>query len=112
MRGDVLVTDAIAQVFRGTFRQPPRVDKDQRGLVFVDELGQAVVDLLPHFVGHDGFQRRAGHLQGQVALAYMAGVDDVATFVPNPQQETGHRLDGFLRGGAAHAGESMRRQRG
>ena len=78
VRGYIFFTDAIAQVLGGTLGQSARVDEYQRGFVFIDERCEPVVQFLPDLVGHDGLERRAGHLKSHVALAHMTDVDDVA----------------------------------
>ena len=54
MRRDQFFADALAQVQRHALGQPPRVDEDQRGAMLQRQLGEAVVDLAPHFVAGDG----------------------------------------------------------
>ena len=76
--GDELFADALGEMTRRPFRQAAGVDEDQGGAVFIDQLFETVVDLRPYLVGHHRLQRRAGHLDGEVAVAHMAGVDDGA----------------------------------
>ena len=66
MRGDGLLAQPLAQVTRRPLGHLSRVDEDQRRLVLGDELGQAVVVLLPHFMRHDGVELL--QLLGDLAL--------------------------------------------
>jgi hypothetical protein len=63
---------------RHALRQAARVDEDQRGAVRADQIGHAVVDLVPHLVGGDGAQLVARHFDRQFHIAAMAHVDDAA----------------------------------
>jgi hypothetical protein len=51
------------------------VDEDQRRAVLVDECLDALVDLVPGFVGADIAQRGVGELEAEVELAEVPGVD-------------------------------------
>src|SRR5260370_42560539 len=42
----------------------------------LDQAGHPVVDLLPDLARHHRFERRGGDLEGEVAGAAMAGIDD------------------------------------
>ncbi len=55
--GDRLLPQSLGEMTGGALGQSPGIGEDQRGAVLGDELGEAVVDLLPHLVGHD---RRQG----------------------------------------------------
>src|SRR5471030_1594451 len=47
MRRDVLLTDALAQVTRDALDHAPRIGKHERRAVRVDQLCEAVVEVLP-----------------------------------------------------------------
>ena len=79
MRGDSVFPKAVGKVTGEAFGQPPRVDEDQCGAMLGDELRQTVVVLLPHFVRHHRFERRAGDLDGQVHRAAMTFIDDLCS---------------------------------
>ncbi len=78
MRADVLLAQAIRHCAGHPFGHPAGVDEDQRRAMCLDQLRQTVVDLLPHIRGHDGFKGRGRDLEGEIARAPMAGVDDRA----------------------------------
>jgi len=78
MRGDMLGADALGELARRALGHAARVDEDQRGAMRRDELGEAVIDLLPDLARHHGFERRGRHFEGEVAVAAVAGVDDAA----------------------------------
>ncbi len=69
---DALVAEPLGQLVRHALGQAPRVHRDQRGAMRLDQLHEAVVDLLPHLVRHHRFERRARHLDGEVHPALVA----------------------------------------
>jgi hypothetical protein len=129
--GDRMIAQALGQVAAGALGQTPGVDEQQGGAVLSGQFGQAIVDLVPHLVAHHRFQLHGRHLDGQVASAAVADVDDHAvTGRPwwlgcglgqqrqlrlydlgvvrrqrrlTAEQEAGHRLQRLLRGGQADA---------
>ena len=78
VRHHVLGAEELGQVARRALGHAPRVDEHERRAVLLREVREALVDLLPHLGGHHRLERRRGHLERQVALADVAGVDDVA----------------------------------
>ena len=50
MRQHGVFAQPLGQMMRHALRQPPRVDEHQRGAIGADQLGHAVVDLVPHLV--------------------------------------------------------------
>ncbi|MNZ53565.1 hypothetical protein D3C78_714450 [compost metagenome] len=114
VRRHLFAAEAFGQMAGDAFGQPPRVDEHQRGAVLAGQRGEAVVDGVPDFVGHHRLQRRGRHLDGQVAGAAVADIDDAAGLqagMAGADQEVRHRLDGFLRGGQADAHQRRRAQR-
>src|SRR5581483_11720341 len=67
------------------------------------QLGEAVVNLSPCISRHHGFERRVGHLDRQIAIADITGIDDPAirltiiAKVPGSHQEACYVLDRLLR---------------
>ena len=78
MRGDHVLAEPLGQMARGALGHAARVDENQRGAMQRDQFGEAVVDALPHFVGHDRFERHGRNFQREIALADVADVDDRA----------------------------------
>ena len=84
----------------------------------LDQLGEAVVDLRPHLVGHHRFERRIRQLEREVARALVAGVDDrdVGRQVRRPRRPPTRKcataLDRVLRGRQADAQQPVAAQRG
>ncbi|MNO70326.1 hypothetical protein D3C76_612050 [compost metagenome] len=118
VRGHLVVAQAFGEVAGDALGQPPGIHEDQRGALRLRQLGEAVVDRIPHLVGHHRLQRRRRHLDAEVAGTAVADVDDAAGFQPRlriagtaADQETRHRLDGLLRGGQADAHQRRRAQR-
>ena len=115
VRGDVLVAEQLGQVARGALGHAARVDEDQRRSVREGELGEPRVDLLPHFVRHDRFERRGRHLDREIAGTDVPGIDDRAIValaaVAFADQKTRDLLDRLLRGRQADARRRLRRQR-
>ena len=77
VRQDGVFAQAFGQMVGHALGQAARIDEDERGAVGADELGRAVVDLVPHFVGGDGAEFVARHLHRQFHGATMAHVDRV-----------------------------------
>ena len=76
MRGDVVFAQALAQVMRDPLRQPPGVHEHQRGTMLLHQFHQPVVNLVPHLVGGDRPQGRAGHFHREIELALVPDIDD------------------------------------
>ena len=80
-----------------------------------DELGQAIVDLLPHLRRHHRFERSGRHFEREIARAPMAGVDDgarrLAAVRAGADQEARHRFDRLLGGREADALQSAAAER-
>lgn len=114
MRGDMLVTQALGQVPGHAFGDAALVDEDQGGAMRLRQCGKAVVDFRPDLRAHHRIQRRAGHFQGKVAVAAMAGIDDMAIdFVGRrTTQVIGHFGDGRDGRRQADARRPPRSQRG
>ncbi len=68
VRGDVFGAEALGQLVRHALGQAPRVHRDQRGAMRLDQPHEAVVDLLPHLVRHHRFERRTRHFDREVHL--------------------------------------------
>jgi len=108
VRGHLIGTDALGQLARHPLGQSAGVDEDQRGAVRRDQLGQALIHLLPDLGRHHRLERRVRKFEGEVAGTAVAGVDDGAVCGggvgrARPHQETRDRLDRLLGGGKAHA---------
>ena len=99
MRQDDVLAQALLQVMRHALGQAARVDEDQRGAILADQVGQAVVDLAPHFVAGHGAQFVARHFHRHFHGAAMAHVDDAGMVA----QECRDFLDGLDGGGKADA---------
>ena len=95
------------QVERHALGEAPRVHHDERRAVRLDQLDQALVDLLPDLARHHRFERRAGHLDGEIDSPLVAAVDDRASCARRrpaaPDEEPRHLLDRLLRRGEPDA---------
>ena len=97
VRGDMLLAEPLGQVAGDALGDATLVDEDERRAVLADQLGEPVVHLVPHLGGHHRGERRARHLDREIALAYVAGIDDRHRLVALPHQEAchvGERLHG------------------
>src|SRR5690606_39369204 len=74
MRGDRVLAEALGEMARDTLALAAVVGEDQRRPVPGDELGELVVQLAPHLVGHHRLARRARPGEGAVPRAPAAGV--------------------------------------
>ena len=98
VRGDGVLAQPFAQLARGPFAQPPRVDEHQGRIVLAHEFREPVVQLRPDLQRHHGMQRRTGQFQRQVPIARGPCIDNRAIVLPRPEQEPGHAVHGTLRG--------------
>ena len=73
--GDALLAEAVAQVVGDALGQGAGVDEDQGGVVLDDQIGEAVVDVIPLLAGGDGFEVGGGRFDGEVQVALVAEVD-------------------------------------
>src|SRR5262249_5763940 len=79
VRGHLIGADALGQLARHPLGQSAGVDEDQRGAVRRDQLGQALIDLLPDLGRHHGLERRVRKFEGEIAGTAAAGVGECAT---------------------------------
>ncbi len=111
MRGHLVLTHAFREMARNPFGVAARVDEDERRSVLGDQLGEPVVHLGPDVAGHDGLEGGGGHLDGEIAVADMADIDDravriaVGTDVPRADEKPRDFLDRLLGCGQADARE-------
>ena len=105
--GDAFLAEAVAQVVGDTLGQGAGVDEDEGGVVLDDEVGEAVVDVVPLLAGGDGFEVGGWGLDGEVEVALMAEIDGDAgagvALVVGAGKEGGEFVDGALGGGEADA---------
>ncbi len=93
MGQDCLLAEPLFEVVGDPFREPARVDEDQRRSVGIDEIGQAIVDLGPHLVrGH----RSELVLRNHDRELHVAAVSD-RNDLRRGAQEARHLLDGLHR---------------
>ena len=115
--GDMLLAETFAEMACGAFGHASRVDEDQGRAVRLDQPGEAVVDRLPDLVRHHRLERHRRHLDGEVARAHVATVDDRTVGhapridMAGADQEPRNLLDRLLRGRQADAGQAALAQR-
>src|SRR2546425_1929429 len=104
MRRYVFVAEPLAEMSRHPFGHAARVYEDQSGLVFANELSDAIVNFFPDLVRHHGFEWRAGNFNRKIEPARVARVDDVTKLrtiilkTCRANQKAGDFLNRFLRG--------------
>src|SRR5204862_250622 len=76
VRGYELFAELFGEMVRHALGETARVHHDERRAVRFDELDETVVDLLPDFRRHDGFQRGAGHFHGEIDAALVTAIHD------------------------------------
>src|SRR5713101_1778048 len=102
-----VTSQALGQMVRDALGQAPCVYEDERGRMLIGELREAIVNFAPHFIRGHGTEFARGHFDRKIHLAAMADLHDGGIVVVRASQEVRNRLDGFLRGGEADAGESL-----
>ena len=75
--------------------------------MIVDQPGELVMDQLSYFARHDGFERRRGKRDGEVARPAMAGVDNLAPGASGPCQKMRDVLDRLLRRRQTHPQQAI-----
>ena len=68
--------EPFGQMHRQALAQPPGVHEHERRAVLGNQLGDAGVDLLPHFCRHHRLERRRWNLEREIEGPDMAGVDN------------------------------------
>ena len=107
--GDLLLAEPFGEGAGGALGEPARVREDEGRAVLAGEGGDAVVDLVPYLGRHHRLERRGGQLDGEVAAAVEALVDDRAGgFAPVPDEEARDEVHRALGGGEADAPERSR----
>ena len=98
VRRDVFLTDALGEVARDALHHSSRIGKDERRVVLRDERGKLIVDGAPDLAGHHRLERRTRHDEGEVPLANVTAVDDLAGGArPGSGEEARDLLDRLLR---------------
>src|SRR5580700_8121314 len=82
---------------RDALRQSPRIHKNQRRTMLLDEFYQAVVNLIPHFVGRDRTELAGGNFYGEIELALVTDVYDYGIWTPVAGEEMCNLLNRLLR---------------
>ena len=116
VRAHQAFVEALGQLAGDPLGQPARVDENERGGVRLDQLGEAVVDLPPDVARHHRFERRRRDLDGEVARAPVADVDDRAlgarrAIRTGPDQKARGLLDRLLGGREADPQQAIAAQR-
>ena len=102
MRGHLIGAEPLGELAGHPLDQPAGIDEDQGRPMRLDQLGEAIIDLLPDLARHHRFERRRRHFEGEVARAPVTGVDDPALRF-GADQEARDRLDRLLGGRQADA---------
>ena len=110
MCGDGIFPQAFPKMVRHALRQTARVDKNQRGAMLRGQPSEAIVDLVPHFVGGHGAKLAAGDFHSQIEFAPMADLHDVRRRLLRAGEKIGHEFDRFLRRGETNARQPLARQ--
>src|SRR5579862_10045884 len=99
MRRNGIFSQALREVKRQSFSQAARIYKKQRRAVLLDEVGEAVVNFIPHFMRRHSRKFATRDFDSDVDGALMADLHDYRVGPGTSCQEMGNQLDWFLRGG-------------
>src|SRR5271154_5008571 len=102
MRRNVVLAKAFTKLMGDPLCQTSRVYKDQRRTVRVDQLHDALVNLVPHFIRRHRTQFRRWNLDSEIELALVADVYDYGlgswfVRIRTAREKTRHFFDRLLR---------------
>ena len=111
--GHLPLAEPFGEGAGGPLHEAPGVGEDEGGAVLAGERGDAVVDLFPHLGRHHRLERRRRQLDGEVAAAVEAFVDDRAgRFLPVPDEEARDERHRALGGGEPDPAQAAQAVRG
>ena len=84
-------------------REPPGVNKNQRGTICEHEIGDALVNLFPHLVRSHGPKLAGRNFDRQIQMAPLRNLDDCRTGPLVSGQKMCDQFDGLLCGGETDA---------
>ena len=103
MRRHGVSTENRGEMMAHALGQSARVHKDQRRAMMAGEIGNALVNLVPHFIRRYGAKLAAGHLDAQIKRPALRDVDDIGQRLIGSRQELRDELNWLLRGGKANS---------
>ena len=103
MSGNFVFANSFRKMVREPFGKPPCIHENQSRAMLLDEFNQAVVYLVPHFVGRDRAQFAGGNLDCEIELALVADVDDDWSGTRISGQKMSDFFDRLLGGGKPNA---------
>src|SRR5262249_26981553 len=103
---DLILAYSFGKVPCYALGHAPRIDEDKRRAMRLDEVRQAIVDLIPDLGGHYGFERRRRNLEGPVPRPAVSCIDDRTSggrgSISCASEEPRNGFNGFLRCGEAN----------
>ena len=103
MRGHRIFSQAFREMMRHSFREAARVYKNERRAMLPNQLGDAVVNLVPHFMRGDRAKFARRNFDGQIERALMPDLHDHRIGTAAAREKMCDQLDWLLRGGEADA---------
>src|SRR4029077_2705669 len=103
MRGDGVFAKTLFEMVRDAFGKAARIDEHERRAVLANELGDAIVDFVPHFMRGDRTEFAGGNFNREVEDALVADLDDNGIRTATASEEMGNQFDWLLGGGEADA---------
>src|SRR5580693_9662020 len=110
MGGDVVRPEFLGQMVRNSLRESPCIYEHQRGAMLLDQFHEAVVYLVPHFVGRDGAKLAGGNFDREIELPFVADVNDYGVWTLIACEEMGNLFNRLLCRGEANAHRRTMRQ--
>src|SRR5579862_6216596 len=86
-----------------SFREAACVDEHKRGAMLANEIGYAIVNLVPHFMRRNRAKFASGNLNRQIEHALVADLHDHRIGTAAAGEKMRNQLDRFLRGREADA---------
>src|SRR4051794_31102661 len=76
MRADIFFPDALGQIMREPFDEPPGIDEHQGRTMRLRKLDDTVVNLIPHLIAGNGPEQGCGNFNRKIELALVTDINN------------------------------------
>src|ERR1700691_1979597 len=103
MRSHCVLAENRGKMMAHALRKPPGVDKNQRGTICEHEIGDALVNLLPHLVRSYRAKLAGRNFDSQIQMAPLRNLHDCRAGPVIAGKKISDQLDGLLSSGKTYA---------